>query len=890
MKKITIGLFLLASLFGFSQNPLEKIKAYAGKNSAKFSLTREDVSDLVIVNEFSSETTGINNYHVKQRCNGIEVFNSDSNFWVKNGEVINGGEDFIPNVKQKINAAVPVYDVTASLLNVLKEINETKLASIEILEKSGNEYKLSNGALAENPIRAELVYFRTDENRLQLAWDYEFYSQDFQHLWNLKVDALTGKLLEKMDMTLNCNFGGNHTGHAHYSNKFTENFFKNSSSVALNPGTTNYRVIPWNYESPNHSPRQLIQNPEYVTNASPNGWHSTVATPGGTGDSNNQFKTTQGNNVIAYEDTDDNNDVGFQATGTGTFPNLTFDFPYPGTSAVATTYLPAATTNLFYMNNIMHDLWYQYGFNEANKNFQVKNYGLGLVTGENDRVHAQAQDGSELSPPKLNNANFSTPVDGQSPRMQMYLWNSPPAPTLAINAPSTLAGTYAIQDNGFNPGHVALPASPAGITGTLVLYNDGTPDTSDACTAAVNAAALNGNIAVIRRGVCDFASKVKRAQQAGARAAIIVNNEPGNITMQGSDGTITIPAVSVSKDDGERIIAGLTGTTTGTLSAAAAGFVNADGDLDNGVIAHEYGHGISTRLSGNCLGGSSEQMGEGWSDWFWLMMQIKPGDTRNDNRGFATFTAGQATTGGGIRPYKYSTNMSVNPMTYGYTNDMWYTSGGVTYVDVHSVGSVWATILWDLAWNYIDKYGYDPNIYTGTGGNNKVMRLILDAIKLDGCSPTFITGRDAIIAADQATTGGQNYCLIWQTFARRGVGRYATSGPNNTGGAGIQDQTEDFTVPPAGPNCTLAVDEFQNENVIRVYPNPTRGQLNIAISNYSGKLSVQVFDLNGRKVYNQEVNDFNLESAIQLGNLQSGMYLIKVDGENINYTQKIILN
>ena len=47
---------------------------------------------------------------------------------------------------------------------------------------------------------------------------------------------------------------------------------------------------------------------------------------------------------------------------------------------------------------------------------------------------------------------------------------------------------------------------------------------------------------------------------------------------------------------------------------------------------------------------------------------------------------------------------------------------------------------------YIDKYGYDPDIYAGTGGNNKVMRLVLDALKLQTCNAvTFISARDKII-------------------------------------------------------------------------------------------------------------------------------------------------
>jgi hypothetical protein len=204
--------------------------------------------------------------------------------------------------------------------------------------------------------------------------------------------------------------------------------------------------------------------------------------------------------------------------------------------------------------------------------------------------------------------------------MQMYLWTNRPLSTLTIDAPSSAAGKYGIADNAFNPGHVALPVTPAGLSGTLALYADGTPDTSDACTAAVNAAALNGKIVVIRRGTCDFVTKVKFAQQAGAIAVLVVNTDNGLINMQGGDATITIPALCLSKSDGEKIIAALTtGTASGTMSGSDPAFVNTDGDLDNGIISHEYGHGISARLSGNCLSGS-EQMGEGWSDWFWLMM------------------------------------------------------------------------------------------------------------------------------------------------------------------------------------------------------------------------------------------------------------------------------
>ena len=74
-----------------------------------------------------------------------------------------------------------------------------------------------------------------------------------------------------------------------------------------------------------------------------------------------------------------------------------------------------------------------------------------------------------------------------------------------------------------------------------------------------------------------------------------------------------------------------------------------DGDFDNGVIAHEYAHGISNRLTGGpanvgCLS-NTEQMGEGWSDWLGLIMTIEPGDAGTDPRPIGTWLFGQAPSG-----------------------------------------------------------------------------------------------------------------------------------------------------------------------------------------------------------------------------------------------------
>lgn len=92
MKKTTLVLFFLSSFLGFSQAPIEKMQNYMSENRSKLGLTNQDISDWIVESTANSESTGITNYWVKQRFQGIEIYRSSSNFWIKNGNVINGGE------------------------------------------------------------------------------------------------------------------------------------------------------------------------------------------------------------------------------------------------------------------------------------------------------------------------------------------------------------------------------------------------------------------------------------------------------------------------------------------------------------------------------------------------------------------------------------------------------------------------------------------------------------------------------------------------------------------------------------------------------------------------------------------------------------------------------
>jgi hypothetical protein len=135
--------------------------------------------------------------------------------------------------------------------------------------------------------------------------------------------------------------------------------------------------------------------------------------------------------------------------------------------------------------------------------------------------------------------------------------------------------------------------------------------------------------------------------------------------------------------------------------------------------------------------------------------------------------------GAGIRPRPYSRNMDIQPFTYdSIKTGAWF--GGSLAIP-HHIGHGWASILWDMTWDLIDKHGFSDNIYEGwqAGGNNLAYQLVIDGLKLQGCGPGFVAGRDAIIAADVALTGGDNKCTLWASFARRGLGFSAVQGTTN---------------------------------------------------------------------------------------------------------------
>ncbi len=754
---------------------------YARAQAGRMGLAAADVEELVVVREYVSRHNEVTHVWLRQAHQGIEVATSELAVHVMpDGRVLHFTGQPVPRLAARVNGTLPALPAEAAIEAAAQWLGLTVSETPRLLSNWGGAdlaATFSGAGVSQSDIPVRLMYLPANPHQVRLTWNLSIQTLDGLHWWSVWVDAESGVLLRRDDWVNEDRI----TALAQPGRNISSG--RSETPAGCTAGAA-YNVYALPRDSPNDGPRSCESDPQDAT-ASPFGWHDTNGAAGA------EFTDTRGNNVFAQEDRDANDTGGFRPNGGA---GLDFDFPID-LADPPIDYQSAAITNLFYWNSIIHDVYYQYGFDSASGNFQENTYGQGGLG--SDSVNADAQDGSGT-----NNANFATPPDGSNPRMQMFEWTTPFANLLTINSPGGL-GPYFASGANFGPG-------PTGETGNITYANDGAGvDIHDGCEPF----SMGGNaIALINRGNCNFVLKVRNAQNAGADAAIIRKITPGNGITLGDDGTggdITIPSGMITMADGDEIVVALGGgPVNATFDVNPTPEVNRDSDLDNGIMVHEYTHGLSNRLTGTgpgCLG-NAEQAGEGWSDVYALMLTPDPSDVDTTPRGIATYVSYEGPDGLGIRTFQYTTDMGVNPLTYG-------TLGACAGppVQPHCVGERWAVTVWEMYWNLVNEYGFDPDLYAGAGGNNLALQLVTDGLKLQPCSPDFVDARDAILAGDVALTGGENACFLWTAFAKRGIGLSANAGSNNV----VGDETEAFDLPDLLPDpCApiLFVDGFESGN------------------------------------------------------------------------------
>ncbi len=688
------------------------------------------VEDYGVEGQYLSPRTGITHILLRQRVNGIRVWNADFMVNVnREGRILNTHDRFAREPDLNLRD-IPVLTPEEVLRQIAAELQlkiEEPFRQLEVLDDLERKLLFSTGGISLDPIPVSLMYVELDDGTLRLVWNIVVREVSKQHWWELNVDAETGVLLTQSDWVSN----------------------------------DSYRVFPHPVENPDAGGRQLLYDPADAL-ASPYGWHDEDGVAPG------EYWQTFGNNLSAHYDN------GSRLKWARGGIDHVFDFPLD----LAGASLDAMITNVFYWVNWNHDLHYHYGFNEAAGNFQLNNYGRGGDA--DDFVYTFVHD-TEVG----ENAAFATPPDGDEAGMYLGIFTDDPT-TVTVTSPAPIAGDYGARPATFGP---AL--SETGIQGTVVAALDvveGAENTStDACSPILNSSEINGKIALVDRGICLFVDKVANAEAAGAIGVIIANNVPGIIDgMAGTDPTISIPSVLITQEDGNLLRAQLDNGVVARLHTED--LPDRDAAYDNGIIIHEYGHGVSNRLTGgranaSCL--ESEQsgaLGEGWSDFWSIALLTQSSHAATDSRPVGTFVLGQPLNGTGLRNFPYSTDLGINPLTY----------EDIAAINLpHGGGEIWAAALLEVYWNLVEVHGFDSDVTFGSGGNNIALELVMDALKLQPCNPSFLDARDALLLADLNNYEAANRCSIWEGFAKRGMGLYANDGVN----ADSLDVVEDFSTP-----------------------------------------------------------------------------------------------
>jgi subtilisin-like proprotein convertase family protein len=247
--------------------------------------------------------------------------------------------------------------------------------------------------------------------------------------------------------------------------------------------------------------------------------------------------------------------------------------------------------------------------------------------------------------------------------------------------------------------------------------------------------------------------------------------------------------------------------------------------LDQEILIHELTHGTSNRLHNNGNGLNTTMsggMGEGWSDFYALALLSKPGDNprgvyavggystlditaptpfgNNYYYGIRRFPhATMSTVGANGRPHNPVTFADIDPTQINLTDGAFPRGpiGSGTAFQVHNIGEIWCAALWEVRARLIERMGHNA-------GNQRMLQLVTDGMKLDPVNPTLIDGRNAILAASAASGGGAvEENDIWTGFAIRGLG-FGASAVSSSSSSVVQS----FDT----PNLQLASVEISSEN------------------------------------------------------------------------------
>ena len=182
---------------------VEIAKDYLYQHRCELGLGDDDLRELVVKDRYVTQHNGVTHLYLRQRLNGIEVFNGDINInLTADGRIINLGNGFIGGLRSRVNATTPTLSATASLQKVAPALGLRLTQPLYVTQNartSDQSMVLNNGGIARNPIRVRLIYEPLPNGQVRLAWNMTLRTKTNQVWLDLRADAITGGILSQVN-------------------------------------------------------------------------------------------------------------------------------------------------------------------------------------------------------------------------------------------------------------------------------------------------------------------------------------------------------------------------------------------------------------------------------------------------------------------------------------------------------------------------------------------------------------------------------------------------------------------------------------------------------------------------------------------------------------------
>ena len=355
--------------------------SYLQLNADDLQLAEADIANAVVTDQYVSQHTGVTHVYMQQTHGGLDVRGAVVGVHLTDeSEVVALTNRFVPNLgdttptQSEMQPTLTPEEAFAGVADhfgwdydpmtvpngpVPTAPGATPVNQATVIEAHG---------IAANDIPVRLEWMPDGNGGVELAWRMQIDTADGLHSYTVLASATSGDVLFETDNVL------------HYT----------------------YRALEMPIQNPNDGNQTLIVDPQDAV-ASPSGWHD---------DGTTVFTDTRGNNALVQEDTNQDNAGGNRPDGGAAG---VFDFTLDVTLEPSQNE-DAAIVNAFYWNNILHDVHYQYGFDEAAGNFQTTNFtGQGLG---GDAMIVDVLDPSGGIPTGMGPHIF-VPADGTPARMNL---------------------------------------------------------------------------------------------------------------------------------------------------------------------------------------------------------------------------------------------------------------------------------------------------------------------------------------------------------------------------------------------------------------------------------------------------------------------------------------